>query len=46
MIAATLSLLATIVFGVVTWLHFGKGLAHYRSSAVTRLPLLADRVAL
>jgi len=29
MVAATLSLLTTIVFGVVSWLHFGKGLAHY-----------------
>ncbi|KAJ7104094.1 hypothetical protein B0H15DRAFT_808468 [Mycena belliarum] len=28
-IAATLSLLTTIVFGVVCWFHFGKGLAHY-----------------
>jgi len=28
-IAASLSLLATIIFGVVSWLHFGKGLAHY-----------------
>ncbi|KAJ6576527.1 hypothetical protein DFH09DRAFT_1149585 [Mycena vulgaris] len=28
-IAASLSLLATIVFGIVSWLHFGKGLAHY-----------------
>ncbi|KAJ7170734.1 hypothetical protein C8R43DRAFT_1149934 [Mycena crocata] len=29
MIAASLSLLTTIIFGVVSWLHFGKGLAHY-----------------
>ncbi|KAJ7364087.1 hypothetical protein DFH08DRAFT_838308 [Mycena albidolilacea] len=28
-IAASLSLLATIIFGVISWLHFGKGLAHY-----------------
>jgi len=28
-IAASLSLLATVVFGVISWLHFGKGLAHY-----------------
>jgi hypothetical protein len=28
-IAASLGLLATIVFGVISWLHFGKGLAHY-----------------
>lgn len=28
-IAATLSLLTTIVFGVISWLHFDKGLAHY-----------------
>jgi len=28
-VAASLSLGATIVFGVISWLHFGKGLAHY-----------------
>ncbi|KAJ7274343.1 hypothetical protein B0H12DRAFT_1007129, partial [Mycena haematopus] len=28
-IVASLSLLATFVFGVISWLHFGKGLAHY-----------------
>jgi len=28
-IAASLSLLATIIFGIISWLHFGKGLAHY-----------------
>jgi len=28
-IAATLCLLTTIIFGIVSWLHFGKGLAHY-----------------
>ncbi|KAJ7756487.1 hypothetical protein DFH07DRAFT_820746 [Mycena maculata] len=28
-IAASISMLATIVFGVISWLHFGKGLAHY-----------------
>ncbi|KAJ7030469.1 hypothetical protein C8F04DRAFT_1113775 [Mycena alexandri] len=28
-IAASLSLLTTIVFGVISWLHFDKGLAHY-----------------
>jgi len=29
MISASLSLLATIIFGIVSVLHFGKGLAHY-----------------
>jgi len=28
-IAASLALLTTIIFGVVSWLHFGKGLAHF-----------------
>jgi len=28
-VAASLSLLTTIVFGVISWLHFDKGLAHY-----------------
>ncbi|CAK5269355.1 unnamed protein product [Mycena citricolor] len=28
-VASTLSLLSTIVFGVLSLLHFGKGLAHY-----------------
>lgn len=28
-IAATIALATTIVFGIISWLHFGKGLAHY-----------------
>lgn len=33
-VAASLSLLTSIVFGVISLLHFGKGLAHYRSSTL------------
>jgi len=28
-VAASLALLTTLIFGVISWLHFGKGLAHY-----------------